>query len=336
MAAVAAAIERLAVGDPIAFQNLVMFPLLGEESAEASYLTLDAALASGGLAVTEVSHGGSVPDLLVTNTLDRAVLLLDGEEVIGARQNRVFNLTLLLAGKSKTVVPVSCVEAGRWSQVSPRFSSASRTQHALGRSARLAQVSHSLFAFMSRRSDQSQVWDEIARKQRHMEVASSTSAMADIYERYAVSIDQFVAALVPVESQRGAVFAVNSAITGVELFDCTPTLKALLPKIVRSYALDAIEVAEPGKAQPAAPAKDAAAAFLAEVGAAPAESFPAVGLGEDLRLHSDTVAGACLAVDGKLVHLCAFRIGSSGAAESGRAAMVRAAARRRYAERRHD
>lgn len=208
-----AAFKTVSVGEPVTFQNLTVFPLLAQRGAEAAYLTLDAALATGGLSVTGVSHGGSVPDLLVTNRLDRPVLLLDGEEVIGAKQNRVFNLSILVAARSKTVVPVSCVEAGRWSQVSPLLAASQRTQHSTGRAERLLQVSESLAALQSPRSDQGRVWQEIARKSAQMAVDSPTGAMADIYERFSAPVDRFVAAIAPVESQCGAVFAMNSTIS---------------------------------------------------------------------------------------------------------------------------
>jgi hypothetical protein len=61
---------------------------------------------------------------------------------------------------------------------------------------------------------------------------------------------------------------------------------------------------------PAAPAQ-AAVSFLAEVREARAEIFPAVGLGQDLRLAGWDLAGGALLLDGEVVHLCAFRIRAS-------------------------
>ena len=63
----------------------------------------------------EVSRGGSVPELKVVNKSDRMLLILDGEELVGAKQNRIVNTTILIAGNTATVIPVSCVEQGRWS-----------------------------------------------------------------------------------------------------------------------------------------------------------------------------------------------------------------------------
>jgi hypothetical protein len=47
--------------------------------------------------VTEVSEAGSVPFLQVANGADRPLLLLDGEELLGAKQNRILNTTVLVA-----------------------------------------------------------------------------------------------------------------------------------------------------------------------------------------------------------------------------------------------
>jgi len=79
------------------------------------------ALEKAVLIVTEVSEGGSVPNLKVANKGDAPILLLDGEEVAGAKQNRVLNTTILVGGKSEVVIPVSCTEQGRWTYSSREF-----------------------------------------------------------------------------------------------------------------------------------------------------------------------------------------------------------------------
>jgi len=75
------------------------------------------------LKITEINKGGSVPELKVTNTAMQYVLLLDGEELMGAKQNQVLNATVLLRPNSETVIPVSCTEQGRCAYSSEEFSS---------------------------------------------------------------------------------------------------------------------------------------------------------------------------------------------------------------------
>lgn len=81
-------------------------------------LTSAQALSAKIVTVTEVGQGGSVNHLLVRNTSPHFVFFTDGDILIGARQNRVLNVSLLLAPHSETVVPVSCVEQGRWHPMS--------------------------------------------------------------------------------------------------------------------------------------------------------------------------------------------------------------------------
>ena len=54
--------------------------------------------------------------------------------------------------------------------------------------------------------------------------------------------------------------------------------------------------------------------FLQAVAEAPADSFAALGEGEDLRVRSSTIAGGALAARNRVIHLCAF---SQEAAETG-------------------
>ena len=105
----------------------------------------------------------------------------------------------------------------------------------------MRQVTSSLRASGVRRSDQQAVWNDIAHKSARLAVASNTAAMQAMYERVDHSLDDFVAAFPPADRQVGAVFLVNGRLAGLELFDAPSTWRKLSPKLVRSYALDAID-----------------------------------------------------------------------------------------------
>ena len=58
-------------------------------------------------AIAEVERRrAACPSSLVQNPLDEHVLLYDGEELIGAKQNRILNLSVLVAAGSRTAIPV--------------------------------------------------------------------------------------------------------------------------------------------------------------------------------------------------------------------------------------
>ena len=116
-------IENISIGEAVSHDGLAVFPLLGKAPFAKDYLTLDEALAANTAVITEVSESGSVPQLLFRNKGEQAVFLLDGEELVGAKQNRILNITILAPAMKDTVIPVSCVEAGRWSAMAflPRY-----------------------------------------------------------------------------------------------------------------------------------------------------------------------------------------------------------------------
>jgi hypothetical protein len=153
-------ISRLKIGTPTTFRNLTIFPLLSRGGGLPDYLTLDEALALKFAKIMEVSEGGSIPELKFINSGDKPIFLLDGEELIGAKQNRVINLSILVPSGKTLIIPVSCVEAGRWSHKSGGFSSASHTHYAEGRAKKMAQVSESMKHGLYR-SNQGAVWGDI-------------------------------------------------------------------------------------------------------------------------------------------------------------------------------
>ncbi len=303
----------ITVGHEVAVESLVMFPLVGPSAKTVDYLTLDDAIGLNLTEITEVSAAGSVPQLRVVNRGPKSTLIVDGEELVGAKQNRVVNLTILVASGSELTIPVSCVEAGRWRAKSSRFASSPRTQYATGRAKRMAQVSRSIAYSGERASDQSAVWADIAEKSARMHSKSSTSAMEQIFTDHAASIDRYVNGCAPVDGQVGALFAIDDHIVGFDLFDDATTLRKLLPKLVRSYAVDAIDMGnesespkKPRRASGRAPVAHIVPGFLAALAAAPQNQVAAVGLGDDVRLSGNGVVGAALIVGDQVVHLSGF------------------------------
>jgi hypothetical protein len=296
------ALDGLHVGPRTTFKKLTLFPLLKRTTVTPAYLTLAEALAEGRLRVTEVSNSGSVPELHVVNSSDRPVFLLDGEELIGAKQNRVVNLSILVPAKTELNIPVSCVEAGRWRYRTPEFGASPQAMHASSRARKLSRVSGSL-RFGARTGDQRDVWAGLAEQASLMRVDSPTGAMSDMYDQYATSIDEYVAAFQASDDQVGALFAIGPRIYGFELFDAPATMRAYLEKLVRSYALDALGMQDVADEPPAA---ESAEQLLESAAQAASETYPALGLGVDVRVHEEKVVGAGLHWQEHLVHLNAF------------------------------
>jgi len=99
--------------------------------------------------------------------------------------------------------------------------------------------------------------------------------------------------------------AIDGRPVGLELFDSAAAFSRYLEKLVRSYALDAIETA---RDKPLAPSEAEVRRFLDSIRAADGERFPALGEGEDIRLTGKGVAGGALVLNGRLVHLAGFQV----------------------------
>jgi len=297
--------SRIEIGRSSHFRNLTLFPLTRRSNSirELDYLLLEDGIAQGKVIVTELHAGGSVPELRLENNADLPVLLIDGEELVGAKQNRVLNLTILAPAKQITVIPVSCVEAGRWGMSWADLKTADYMMYSLGRGERLAQVTESMRSNGTRKSDQQAVWRNIAAKAMRLKASSPTGAMAAIFESNASSLEEFTRAFTWQEGQCGLAFAIGGRVLGLEVFDHAEAMRRFFQKLVRSYALDALE-ADPSAHEPAS--IEAACALVTQIGAAQSFAEQALGLGNDMRFDSPEVSGAALWAQERYVHICSF------------------------------
>jgi hypothetical protein len=194
------------------------------------------------------------------------------------------------------------VEAGRWREVSREFTPAQHAYHSSGRRAKVEQVSMSLRSDGARSSDQSAIWGEIEMKSARMGSNSRTRAASAMYDNERHNLDKFVEGLPPQDWQVGAVFAIRGQIAGLDVFDSPRTWALLMPKLVRSYGLDALDrgIGGDGFAEPS-PGR-----FLDAVSAAQCTFYPAVGAGRDLRVEGSGILGAALTTEHGVVHAVAF------------------------------
>lgn len=295
---------KLAPEPAIGHRNLTLVPLRGEGHQQRfqNYLLASEAIGAGLLIVTEVGEAGTVPELLAVNEADRPVLLLDGEELQGAKQNRILNTSVLLPAKSKTRIPVSCVEEGRWSHVSPTFKAGNYAPSSL-RQRKSRDVQHSLRARGRAESDQGAVWDSVAEQIAACAAPSPTRAMADAVNTLAEALARYQEALAYPAGTCGVVAAVSGRFVAADAFDSPSTLQAVWPRLVASYAMDAETALD--KSDKTFSAK-AAVVLLEHATDQECQAFASVGLGNDLRFEAEDVLGQALEAHGHLLHICVF------------------------------
>ncbi len=302
----------LRVGTPQTHENLSILPLLAAQEAPVEYIPLDQALKDGLVEIKEIDEGGSVQNLRVVNRSRSKVLILDGEELVGAKQNRISNASFVIPAESEKVIPVSCIEEGRWRYSSRSFSSTDSMFAAMGRRAKLQDTTSVLRVRRDFKSDQGKVWSTVKKYLGVSGVSSNTDSFVDIHDQRRSDLDSYVASFRAEENQVGIVVRINDQLQGLDTFGRSRTWKAVFPKLIRSYAMDAIvrSAVEPASGEAS---KLTADEFIAEIAAAPRESFDSIGEGQDLRMETPNVIGAALVVDGTLLHLTAFPKNGSAA-----------------------
>ena len=287
------------IGDAIRYESLTVFPLYAEPNERVDYLLSDEAIRAGTVTVQEVSEGGSVPELSVENRGDLRVLFLEGEELVGAKQNRILNTSVLLPARSTIKIPVSCVERGRWAYKSQHFGSEGRHSPSKLRHTLKGTVSDSLIGGTGHLSDQGKVWEEVDKQHAKMGTSSPTSAMADSFETHQPHIDRYAEQFPHPEGSFGLVVAVGDSIVAVDLFDKPATCGKVWKRLLSGFILDAVApTANKGPVtQPAV--EDTLAALWNSTW----EKVEPVGDGEEFRVKSlDGTQASALAFGESLVH----------------------------------
>ncbi len=259
---------------PIRHGNLTIFPVVAANSHDTrEFLTLDEGLRSGEVVVSEAgnvaplirprhSHpawqehhrdGAEVNRLVLVNNSKKPLLLLAGEIVTGGKQDRIIGKDRLVPAESDPVdLSVFCVEPGRWVATGGKYEF----------NAPAAMVQPSVRSKAMVEKDQRQVWDKVVQSRGAMaesvEVAAAkpviagTSSYAGVIENKEVQrkLDT-VAAPMQQEYQSvvrqlrdrnavGVVVAVNGEVIWADVFASTNLLEKYWPKLVRSYAAEAV------------------------------------------------------------------------------------------------
>ncbi|MDP9476106.1 MAG: hypothetical protein M3R38_10560, partial [Actinomycetota bacterium] len=279
------------VKEPVSHGALHLFALTGGPSEEEGLSLLEDALEGGSFRVEEIGESGSVPELRVVNGGTTPALILEGDELIGAKQNRVVNSSVLVAAASELVLPVSCVERGRWSYRSRVFSSGSATPHVRLRHLKSRSVHDSLRHGRGHRSDQGAVWEEVDRLASLHASPSPTDALQDTRAGLSERLADFdtLSEEIP-EGTRGVVVSIGDRPVALEVLAGPRSFAKVLPKLLTGYALEALEHEGDGAPSDIRAVKK----FVSDVASARGERYPAVGGGIEARFEAEGLSGYAL------------------------------------------
>ncbi|MEK9571801.1 MAG: DUF6569 family protein [Paracoccaceae bacterium] len=94
--------------------SLKLTPIHAPAETEMNLETFAELNARGLAEAREIGSSGIVTSIEVINKSDSYLLLLDGESIIGAKQNRICQKSTIIAPLSASFIPVNCIQQGRW------------------------------------------------------------------------------------------------------------------------------------------------------------------------------------------------------------------------------
>ena len=259
---------------PIRHGNLTVFPVVAARSYDTQeFLTLDEGLRSGEVIVTESGslqplmrrrpplphNGAQVNQLVLVNNSKRPLILLAGEIVTGGKQDRVIGKDRIIPAESDPIdLGVFCVEPGRWVGSSDRFGVGGTA----GGSVPAPMAAPNVRAKAMADKDQQQVWSEVGKTRTAMaetvtveaeaQAINTTSSYARVMDNKEVKqrVDSvaepiqrnYQSLMRQLRDQHavGVVVAVNGESVWADIFASTDLLEKYWPKLVRSYAAEAV------------------------------------------------------------------------------------------------
>jgi len=281
---------------------LTVFPIMGSPAKLDVVAFADAV--EEGASAKELPGGASVNDLLIHNPTARYLLLVDGEEVLGAQQNRVFDGTHLVApGESRTVA-VCCVEQGRWDGRRRRESFTASRQVADPSLRRDMCLDRS--RSVDHRTVQTMVWARVAETVHFSGVASHTTALNDVYVQRDETLEETCAQIPLRPGQLGMLVFLGGRFAALDWVGHPDAFERLHPRLLRGYALKALDRPAPKRR----PGKRKAQQLLDQLVVAPVRAVGDVGRAQNLAVGTpdteDAFTGTGLAVDGELLHVSVF------------------------------
>jgi hypothetical protein len=271
------------------------------------YISMENAMKTGSIEVTESSEQGSVNQLSVNNRSKFFIFMMDGDIIAGAKQNRVLNTSVFLAPHSTTKLPVSCVEQGRWRYKSLKFESTDYVAPAKLRKAKSETVTQNLKAHKSFLADQSEVWGLVEAYDTSFRVNSVSKNLSDVFDRQQPSNEKYLQTFSANKEATGIAIFINKELKGVDVFNRTDIFEEYFPKIIKGATLDLFNTKTPGQItieEASAKTLD----LLNRFHATRPELHDGVAAGQEKRFNTKELSGFELDYNGDLIHLSGHAI----------------------------
>jgi len=298
-------LESIELLDIQQYQNMTVIGLNTPNTRPPDLMPLDVGLSMGLVEITEVDENGSVGQLNVINNAVTPLLLMDGEEIKGAKQNRIINATMIIPAKSQQIIDVSCSESGRWNYNSQTFKHSYHMASSKVRRSKQESVNNSLRTSNQRISNQSQVWDDIESTQASLNIESSTHAQQDTFISLEKDIDDYLKHFPLQQKQNASIIIINNQVIGMELLYNADKYSQYHQRYMESYIIDAI-TQQDEHADDNVDAAKLSEEFINRIRLSKIEEYQENNT-NDYRLEDDQITGSFIFYEDNLVNASILR-----------------------------
>jgi len=295
------------VSDFKQFKSLSVVQLSTSYINTVEYISGPLAIQQNLISVEEINKAGDVNRLKVTNLSPHFIFFMDSDILSGAKQNRVLNTSVFLHPKSKCIIPVSCVEQGRWSHKSAKFSETQFTAPNLMRAKKARDVKENLKEFKMYDSDQGEVWKSVEDYRAAFSVESKTSNLGDVLESKENDFESIIKEFIPNEESNGLAIFIGGKLLNIDIFNRADIYKEYFGKLIKAAAMDAAHLATE-KLVTRSEAEYKTLSFLDLFDELDFEVHQGVAEGKEKRFNRDELTGFELSYKDLPIHLAALSL----------------------------
>ncbi len=299
-------LKNYEVGEPFFLRNLVLAPVLAKTHGGDGYTVLEQAIQNK---TARIFDRGNVQTVELDYIGDRPLFIMEGEEILGALQNRVVNTSVVIEEPQTVHLPVVCVEQGRWSGDS-QFRESMTVAYPSLRAILASSVYQSLKTRLDFSANQGEIWESVDRTLKSLQVHSATQSMHDAFQTMEEEIQHYLEYLEDVDDRMaGFIAVVGGEVIGADVFGSPALFQKVREKAARGYIIEALT-----RRHQTSPRidRDFVAGFWDRIKRKRYEAYPAVAHGKEYRFQRQGWVARGLIVDDQMVHFSAFPVPTGG------------------------
>lgn len=271
------------------------------------YISSGKAFKSEFIDVEEVSTSGSVNDLHVTNKSDKYIFFMDGDVLIGAKQNRVINTSVLLSPNMNKNISVSCIESGRWHFKTKKFSKPDYIIASKMRMEKKKQVLDSLDKHETHYADQRKIWNRVSDYEKKYNLFSSTSDFNEVLFKRTNGMNETLKNFISNTEANGLVLFLGNNLSMIEIFNRKDIYSEYFPQIINSVLMEKISVKNTVEKLSKEESIEKLEENMNRLNRLELKEFPGLGVGKEKRVNSEDFDLYELEFEGKPVHFSYMR-----------------------------